>query len=276
MSSKEIIMKLGFIGTGNLASAILRGVVACEKIAPSEIIIYDINTEKLNALSEELSVCVARNAKQVAAECENIIIAVKPKDLAALADGIKAEVKANNTLVVSTAAGTETSKIVSCFGFDVKAVRIMPNINAAVGQAMTAVCATENVSYSEKEFVLELCEAFGKAILLEEKYFSVFTAIAGSGPAFAYMFVDALATAGIKYGLPAKTAQDIAAQMMLGSAKMLLESGLSVSELIRNVSSPGGTTVEGVCSLKETGFENSVITATDKTVAKDKAMSANK
>lgn len=269
-------MKLGFIGTGNLASAILRGVVACEKIASSEILIYDINSEKLSALSEELSVCVAGSAKQVAAECENIIIAVKPKDFAALADEIKDEVRMNNTLVVSTAAGTQTSEIVSCFGFDVKAVRIMPNINAAVCQAMTAVCATENVSYAEKEFVLELCDAFGKAILLEEKYFSVFTAIAGSAPAFAYIFADALATAGIKYGLPAKTAQDIAAQMMLGSAKMLLESGLSVSELVRNVSSPGGTTVEGVCSLKETGFENSVITAVDKTVAKDKAMSDKK
>lgn len=269
-------MKLGFIGTGNLASAILRGVVACKKIAPSEILIYDINKEKLNELSEELSVCVAENAKEVAAECENIIIAVKPKDFASLADEIKDETKRNNPLVISTAAGTQTSKIVSYFGFDVKAVRIMPNINAAVGQAMTAVCATESVSYAEKEFVLSLCEAFGKAVFLEEKYFSVFTAIAGSGPAFAYMFADALATAGIKYGLPAKTAQDIAAQMMLGSAKMLLESGLSVSELVRNVSSPGGTTVEGVCSLKQTGFENSVLTAIDKTVAKDMAMSANK
>ena len=269
-------MKLGFIGTGNLASAILRGVVSCEKISSSEILIYDINQAKVNELCEELSVNAASCAFEVAAKCENIIIAVKPKDFASLADEIKEETMKNNPLVISTAAGTETSKIVSCFGFDVKAVRIMPNINAAVGQAMTAVCATESVSYSEKEFVLELCEAFGKAVLLEEKYFSVFTAIAGSGPAFAYMFADALVTAGIKYGLPAKTAQDIAAQMMLGSAKMLLESPLSVSELVRNVSSPGGTTVEGVCSLKETGFENSVITAIDKTVAKDKAMSANK
>ena len=269
-------MKLGFIGTGNLASAILRGVVACEKIAPSEIVVFDINQAKINELSDELSIIAAESASEIAAKCDNVIIAVKPKDFASLADEIKNEIKSSNPLVISTAAGTETSKIVSCFGFDVKAVRIMPNINAAVGQAMTAVCATENVSCSEKEFVLDLCESFGKAVLLEEKYFSVFTAIAGSGPAFAYMFADALATAGIKYGLPAKTAQDIAAQMMLGSSKMLLDSGLSVSELVRNVSSPGGTTVEGVCSLKETGFENSVITAIDKTVAKDRVMSANK
>ena len=269
-------MKLGFIGTGNLASAILRGVVACEKFAPQEIMIFDLNSEKLAELKEELSVCVAGSAKEVASSCENVIIAVKPKDIASLAEDIKPEVKENNPLIISTAAGTETAKIVSLFGFGAKAVRIMPNINAAVGESMTAVCASENVSYNEKEFVVELCSCFGKAVLLEEKYFSAFTAIAGSAPAFAYMFADALATAGVKYGLPAKTAQDIAAQMMLGSAKMLLESEKSVSELVRNVCSPGGTTVEGVCALKENGFENAVIKAVDKTVEKDRAMSQNK
>ncbi len=269
-------MKLGFIGTGNLASAILRGVVASEKIAPREIMIFDVNAQKLDELSAELSVCPAVSAKELMLNCENIVIAVKPKDFAALADDVKAEAKENNPLIISTAAGTETSKIVSLFGFAAKAVRIMPNINAAVGEAMTAVCSSENVSYKEKEFVLELCSCFGKAVLLEEKYFSAFTAIAGSAPAFAYMFADALATAGIKYGLPAKTAQDIAAQMMFGSAKMLLESEKSVSDLVRNVCSPGGTTVEGVCALKENGFENAVIKAVDKTVEKDVAMSRNK
>ena len=268
-------MKLGFIGTGNLATAILRGVVASETVKASEILIFDINQTKLEELSEELSVASAKSANEIASECENIIIAVKPKDFASLADGIKNDVKEKNPLVISTAAGTQTSKITDCFGFDVKAVRIMPNINAAVGQAMTAVCATENVSDAEKEFVLDLCNSFGKAVLLEEKYFSVFTAIAGSGPAFAYMFADALAAAGVKYGIPAKVSQDIAAQMLLGSAKMLLDSPLAVSELIRNVCSPGGTTIEGVCSLKETGFENSVITAVDKTVEKDRKLSGN-
>lgn len=265
-------MKLGFIGTGNLASAILRGVVAAEDIAPSEIMIYDAFAIKTEQLSRELSVVKAESAKAVAAACETVIIAVKPKDFAALVDEIKAEAEANNPVVISTAAGIETAKIVSLFGYDAKVVRIMPNINAAVGQSMTAVCASPAVSHMEKENALELCSCFGKAIELEEKYFSAFTAIAGSAPAFAYIFADALATAGIKYGLTADAAQRIAAQMLYGSAKMLLESEKSVSELVRNVCSPGGTTVEGVCSLKETGFEDSVIKAIDKTVAKDKAL----
>lgn len=269
-------MKLGFIGAGNLASAIVRGVVASKKIAPQEILIFDINTQKRSELQEEISVEIAESATDVAARCENVVIAVKPKDIAALVDEIKADAKENNPLIISTAAGTEIAKLLGCFGFEAKIARIMPNINAAVGEAITAVCVSESVSDSEKEFALDFCTCFGKSVYIEEKYFSAFTAIAGSAPAFAYMFADALATSGVKYGLPAKTAQDIAAQMLFGSAKMLLESDKPVSELVRNVCSPGGTTIEGVCSLKETGFENSVITAIDKTVAKDRAMSAGK
>lgn len=266
-------MKLGFIGVGNLATAILRGVVASAKIPSDEILIFDLNKERINELSAQLGVTVAADTKQVAAECENIVIAVKPKDIAGVIDGIKAEIRENNPLVISTAAGTETSKLTALSGFDAKIVRIMPNINAAVGESMTAVCANTNAGRDDVEFVLDFCSCFGKAVEIEEKYFSAFTAVAGSAPAFAYMFADALTQAAVKYGLPAKTSQDIAAQMLLGSAKMLLESPLAVSELIRNVCSPGGTTIEGVCSLKETGFENSVITAVDKTVEKDRKMS---
>lgn len=269
-------MKLGFIGTGNLASAILRGVVSAEEIPANEIMIFDINADKLNQLKDELNVNIAENANEVAAKCEYVVLAVKPKDFASLAESIGNNIKSNDAVVISTAAGTQLEKIKDYFGFDVKAVRIMPNINAAVGESMTALCATDRVVYAEKEFAMNLCSCFGKVTELEEKYFSAFTAIAGSAPAFAYMFADALANAGIKYGLPAKTAQDIAAQMLFGSAKQLLESPLTVSELIRNVCSPGGTTIEGVCSLKETGFENSVITAVDKTVEKDRLMSASK
>ena len=272
-------MKLGFIGVGNLAGAILKGVVASGKIAPEEILIYDLNAPRLNELKDLYNVSVAESANQVASECENILLAVKPKDIGPLIDDIKEIVNANNPLVISTAAGTNLSTISGLFGGytkKTKIVRIMPNINAAAGESMTAVCANENAVKSDIDFVSDFCSCFGKSVKIEEKYFSAFTAVAGSAPAFAYMFADALANAAVKYGLPAKVSQDIAAQMLFGSAKMLLESPLSVSELIRNVCSPGGTTIEGVCSLKETGFENSVIKAIDKTVEKDRAMAQSK
>lgn len=269
-------MKLGFIGTGNLASAILRGVVAAGKIKPEDILIYDLFTEKVNQLSAELSVNAADSANQVASECDFVVIAVKPKDFASLVDNIKEDIKSKNPLIISTAAGTGISKIISYFDFDVKVARIMPNLNASVVESMTALCVSDNVSAEEKVFAGEFCSCFGKYVELEEKYFSAFTALAGSAPAFAFMFADALATAGVKYGLPAKISQDIASQMLFGSAKLMLESPLTTGELIRNVCSPGGTTIEGVCSLKETGFEKSVITAIDKTVEKDIKMSAAK
>ena len=266
-------MKLGFIGTGNLATAILRGVVASGIVDAKEIAIFDINTEKTAQLGEELKVNAFSNASQIVSECENVVIAVKPKDIVSLIESVRDDTKKYNPLVISTAAGTTTEKLVGCFGFDAKVIRIMPNINAAVGESMTAICASSAVTDADKTFAMSFCSCFGKAVELEEKYFSAFTAVAGSAPAFAYMFADALAAAGVKYGIPAKISQDIAAQMLLGSAKMLLESPLAVSELIRNVCSPGGTTIEGVCSLKETGFENSVITAVDKTVEKDRKLS---
>lgn len=266
-------MKLGFIGTGNLATAILRGVVSSATVSADEIAIFDINAEKVANISAELSVKAFQSANEIVSECENVVIAVKPKDIAALIESVRDEAVRNNPLVISTAAGTSTEKLVSCFGYDARVIRIMPNINAAVGESMTAICGSSAVTQDDNEFALSFCSCFGKAILLEEKYFSAFTAVAGSAPAFAYMFADALASAGIKYGIPAAASQEIAAQMLLGSAKMLLESPLAVSELIRNVCSPGGTTIEGVCSLKETGFENSVITAVDKTVEKDRKLS---
>lgn len=266
-------MKLGFIGTGNLASAILRGVVSSGIIPAEEIAIFDINSEKTALLKSELSVVPFGSAAEIIGNCEVAVIAVKPKDIAALVGSVKDKAAENNPLVISTAAGTSTEKLVECFGFDARVIRIMPNINAAVGESMTAICASPAVTESDRAFAMSFCSCFGKAVEIEEKYFSAFTAVAGSAPAFAYMFADALAAAGVKYGIPAKTSQDIAAQMLLGSAKMLLESPLAVSELIRNVCSPGGTTIEGVCSLKETGFENSVITAVDKTVEKDRKMS---
>lgn len=267
-------MKLGFIGTGKLASAILRGVCASGKVGSGDIIIYDINSAVVDSLTAELGVKAGSSAAEVASSAEYVFVAVKPKDIPSLIGSIAAEGREHDPVFISTAAGTQLSRLKELFGYDVRAVRIMPNINAAVGEAMTAVCPDEFVTKKQADFVLGLCGCFGRAIMLDEKYFSVFTAVAGSAPAFAYLFADALAVAGIKYGMTAAEARETAAQMLYGSAKMLLESPLSADELIKNVCSPAGTTVEGLCSLKKTGFEASVITAVEETVEKDRRMAA--
>lgn len=266
-------MKLGFIGTGNLATSIIKGICASDLLPANEIAIFDINTEKTELLEKELGVIKLNSAQEIMSSCSTAVVAVKPKDMQALVESVSQQTKANGTVVISTAAGTGIEKLTGYFGYDAKIVRIMPNINAAAGESMTALCASDSVTDEEKSFAVKFCECFGKVVELEEKYFSAFTAVAGSAPAFAYMFADALASAAVKYGISAKDARFIASQMLFGSAKMLLESEKAVSELINNVCSPGGTTIEGVCSLKKTGFENSVITAVDKTVEKDRMMS---
>lgn len=266
-------MKLGFIGTGNLASAILRGVVSAGLLPVENIYIFDVFSEKTAALSKELSVNQAASAGEIAEKCDGFIMAVKPKDIAALAADIKEKVSEFKPFIVSTAAGTELGTLSGFYGEDAKIIRIMPNINASVGESMTAVCPNGKVTAEEKDFVLSLCACFGKTVELDEKYFPVFSAVACCAPAFAYMFADALTMAGVKYGLTAKDARLAAAQMLMGSAKLLLSSPLSAGELIQNVTSPGGTTIEGICSLKETGFESSVIRAVEKAVEKDLKMS---
>lgn len=269
-------MKLGFIGTGKLASAILGGICTSGKVSAENIIIYDINEKAVNELTAKYSVNAASSAKEVASAAEYVFIAVKPKDISALVSDIADVCKAKAPVIISTAAGTRLETLGELFAYDAKLVRIMPNINACVGEAMTAVCVSEFVSSEDANFVLELCSCFGRAMMLEEKYFSIFTAVAGSAPAFAYLFADALTNAGIKYGMTASAAREAAAQMLYGSAKLLLESPLSADELIKSVCSPAGTTIEGLCSLKKTGFEASVITAIDETVEKDRRMSSGK
>lgn len=265
-------MKLGFIGTGNLATAIIKGVASAGTCNAEDIVIFDINSEKTAALKSELGVGTACCAANLAGECDAVVIAVKPKDFPQLAEKIKAELCANDPLVISTAAGTTLEFISSLFGYEPRLVRIMPNINAAVGQAMTAYCRTARVSDEQLEFTHRLCSAFGKAMPLEESLFSAFTAAAGSAPAFVYMFIDELAKATVKHGISEKDAYLIAEQTVFGSALMTMMSSDSPGELAVKVCSPGGTTIEGVAALNEGGLSAMVADAIDRTVAKDKLL----
>lgn len=261
-------MKIGFIGTGNLASAIIRGVLAAKTADAKDIFIYDIDSAKVNSLAAELGVNALSSACE-AAEQDAVVVAVKPKDFAALTSQIGETLKANDTLIISTAAGTTVEKITSFLPYEPRLIRIMPNINAAVGQAMTAYCATGRVTDEQKAFCEKLCSAFGKVMPLDEKLFSAFTAVAGSAPAFAYMFIDELAKAAVKHGISEKDAYIIAEQTVFGSALMTMKSADTPGELAVKVCSPGGTTIEGVAALNEHGISAMVEDAIDRTVAKD-------
>ena len=263
---------LGFIGTGNMATAIIKGAVASGMLKGEDIGVYDIAEDKAKALSDEYGVKVFSSENDIAKNCDKVVLSVKPNVFPSLLAKIDADLKESNPLIISIAAGKTIDFISDCLSYDAKIVRVMPNINAKVGAAVSAYCGKDNVSEDELEFVKALCESFGIAVNISENLFSTYSAIGGCSPAFAYMFIDALARAAVKNGMPKAQALEVAAGTVLGSAKMILESQEHPWQLVDQVCSPGGTTIEGVTSLQNDGFESAVMNAVQAAIDKDKRL----
>ena len=263
---------LGFIGVGNMATAIIKGVIASGMLSGENIAVYDIAKEKAEALSKEYGLKVFDSENEIAEKCDKIVLSVKPNVFPSLLNKIDAELKASDPLIISIAAGKTLEFISDCLSYDAKLVRVMPNINAKVGAAVSAYCGKDNVSQADLDFVKSLCESFGIAVNIEEKLFSTYSAIGGCSPAFAYMFIDSLARGAVKNGMPKNIALEVAAGAVLGSAKMILESQEHPWQLVDQVCSPGGTTIEGVTSLQNDGFESAVIDAVQAAIDKDKRL----
>ena len=264
--------KLGFIGCGNMASAILNGVVNSQYVSGAEICVFDTCEEKTNALKENLGIEVLSSAEDVAADAKVVVLAVKPQVFPDVLPKIKDALSKNNNALVSIGAGKTISYISSFLESNTPVVRIMPNINAKVGASMSAVCKNEKVTYALLDFVKGLCQAFGDVIELPESQFSIFSVIAACSPAYTFMFIDSMARGAEKNGMKREDALKISAQAVLGSAKMMLESGDSPWALINSVCSPGGTTIEGVATLQNEEFDKAVMDAVQASYDKDKRM----
>lgn len=262
-------MTIGFIGGGNMAGAIIRGLLAASLYRPDEIFVTDITPERSRDCAGRLGVASADTAQELIERSDTVVLSVKPVVFSTLLPEIAAVVRARNPLMISIAAGKTLGFIEETLGFPPALVRVMPNINAKVGASMSAFCGNENVTQEQKVLVSRLFSAIGQVRELDERFFSLFGVIAGSAPAFAYLFIDSLARAAVKNGMNKQTALEIAAQTVLGSAKLILESGEHPWALIDQVCSPGGTTIEGIAALQETGFETAVCKAVDAAVEKD-------
>ncbi|MBQ8503129.1 MAG: pyrroline-5-carboxylate reductase [Clostridia bacterium] len=260
----------GFIGCGNMASAIIRGMISSGFSKGEDIAVFDIDKEKTAALAGEYGIRVSESEKKIVSECDTVVLAVKPNVFPTLLPEIGEELKIADPLIISIAAGKTLEFISELLPYTPRAVRIMPNINAKVCQAISAFCGNERVTDKEKEFVSGFCDSFGKGTEIKEELFSIYSAIGGCSPAFVYMFIDSMARAAVKNGMTKKQALEISAQAVLGSAKMILESGTHPWQLIDEVCSPGGTTIEGVASLQSDGFESAVIKAVEASYNKDK------
>lgn len=269
-------MNIGFIGTGNLANAMIKGILHSKAVETDKIYAYDVDPAKLSLAAQKYGINQTVSSEELVNKCGVVLVVIKPADFPNLLKQLDDTLKANDPLIVSTAAGNSLDYISSFLSYKPALVRIMPNINATIGEAMSAYCTNGRPTDEQIKLVEKLCSAFGEVIPLDEKYFPMFGVIAGAAPAFAYMFIDELARAGVKIGMNKKLSLQIAAQTVLGSAKYILESGEHPYELIDRVCSPGGTTIEGIAALQEFGFSNAITKAVDRALEKDTKLASLK
>ena len=245
-------MNIGFIGAGNMGSALINGLSKREKY---NIYVYDASFEKLNSLSN-VNICVS--VKDVAIKSDVLILSVKPN----IYDSIILELfeLKFKSIVVSVAAGITVSYIKNKLP-TATVVRTMPNTPALVGEGMTLIAECDNNEV--QKVISDIFSCVGKTAIIPESFMEAGTALSGSSPAMVYQLIDVMANNALAYGIPKQKAIEIAAQTVLGSAKMVLESNLHPAQLIDNVCSPGGTTIEMMNTLAKKGFDKTVHCAMD-------------
>lgn len=260
------MMKYAFVGLGNMASAILRGMHASPVYAQAELYGYDRHPEK----AESLPVRYCPSLEELCTHADVLILCVKPYSLEDLLAQLRPLLKCGCT-IASVAAGKPISWYEERLP-DFPFVRAMPNVNAGVNAGVTAICGGSCATAEHVILIRGIFDAVGKTYVLDEKHFSAFSAIAGAAPAYTYLYMDALASAGVKAGLTKQTSLAIAADMVLGSAVLLQKTGEHPAVLVDKVCSPGGTTIEGLHRLRELGFEHSVYEAIAAVIEKDKSL----
>lgn len=263
-------MKYGFIGLGNMATAIIKGMVK-NSIAAEDILCYNRTASKADALSIELGVVSKSTIGELAESSDAIILATTPQSFPEVIPQLKPYLNANRP-VISIAAGRDIAYLKANLGENIPVIRVMPNVNAKVCASTTCFTPSADVSEEQKDIVRRIFGAVGSVIELTEDEFVAFKAIAGCGVAFVYMYIDAVARAGVKYGLSKQKALSIAASTVMGSAKLVDESGEHPFALIDQVTTPGGTTIEGILSLQANGFEHAIHEAMRAVIEKDKEL----
>lgn len=256
---------VGFIGCGNMGGALLRAF--CSGGTKYSAAAYDVNADLLKKITDETGAAALCGIKEAAESCNVLLLAVKPYIAPAVLEELSLYADDKNA-VVSVVTGLSTSEIKTALPA-ARCIRAMPNTPALAGEGMSALCSENDLTEEELDIVKAIFTSAGKYVMLPEKNFSAVTALGGSGPAIAYIFIEALADAGVRAGLARDVSYKIAAQMVKGSAEMVLKTGKHPGELKDAVCTPGGTTIEAVAALEDMGFRAAAIAAV--TAACDKA-----
>ena len=264
------MIKLGIIGCGNMGGAMLRQMLKAGLFQPEEVLVSDKNPNLRAQLKSELGVSVTFQNEEAAA-APKLLLAVKPQFIQEVGKEIAGKVPPQ-TLVISIVAGNDLSMLQNLLKNEQQPiVRVMPNTPAMVGEGVLAACRNSFVNDPDWEFSMKLLSCMGLAQEVPENLMDAVTGLSGSAPAFAFLFLEALADAGVRAGLPRAMAQQFAAQVLAGSGKLALETGLHPGQLKDMVTSPAGTTIEGVAALEKNGFRSAVMEAVDAAVKRSQA-----
>ena len=246
---------IGFIGTGNMGTAIIKGLLS-KNVESNSIFVYDLNEEAILGLKNmNLNICTS--SQMVAQKSKYIFLSVKPNAYEKTLKDIR-EHLSEDSIIIAMAAGFDIAKIKNIIGTK-KIVRIMPNTPALVNKGFTVVCFDDLVLQDEKNSVIGLLSTFSDVKEITENYLNAYSAISGSGPAYVFMMIEAMADAAVLMGIPRADAYKAVEHTIIGSAELALMTGKHPGELKDMVCSPGGTTIEGVRTLEETGFRSSII-----------------
>ena len=263
--------KIGFIGTGFMGSPMIRSIVNANVETPENIYIFDIDKEKSYKLREELGVNILKSEIEIVEKCDIIFFALKPNLVKTVLEPCKEKFD-KSKILVTIAAGIPIKTYKDILGVESKVIRTMPNQPVLVGEGMILISYDSNSNKEDIETIKTILGCMGKVEIMDEKLMSEVIALTSSSPAYVFMFIEAMADAAVLSGIPRNIAYKLASQAVLGSAKMVLETGKHPGELKDQVCSPGGTTIEGVASLEKNGFRNSIIEAMNLVTKKAREM----
>lgn len=264
-------MKIGFIGTGNMGSAIIKGYIKKNPSSKKDVFIYDKDSLKAKEIVDTYHVQHCDSIEKIMMKSDTIIVAVKPN----IYDVVLKEVQkyvSDEQIIVSIAAGISIEWMESYFTKPTKIIRTMPNTPALVTEGMTALSKNRHILEEEFQSVIDIFNAVGKTEIIDEKLMDVIPGISGSSPAYVYMLIEALADGAVLHGMPRDQAYKMGAQAVLGAAKMVLETSNHPGKLKDMVCSPGGTTIEAVASLEKNGMRNAIVEAVNVCTKKSKKM----
>jgi pyrroline-5-carboxylate reductase len=263
--------RLVIIGGGNMGEAILKGLIAAQLMKPQQVAVTDIIEARLAYLRETYAVQALTDNAEAVASADLIIVAVKPQDIVQTIQGI-APAMDDHKVLISIAAGVPTAKIESAFGKPVRVVRVMPNTPALVLAGAAGLCAGSHATPADLDVARVLFDALGRTVMVSEYLMDAVTGLSGSGPAYIFVLIEALADGGVKMGLTREAALTLAAQTVYGSAKLLLETGLHPGELKDRVTSPAGTTIAGLHALETQAFRGAVIDAVERATLRSREL----